>query len=82
MVRVSADLFVDESKVRFDVDRTDEAIALYCRDNFIPIKNVVDFLCSPMWAILGIHSCWKAMFESLAIFSNMTHDLLTIQTSV
>lgn len=47
MVRVSADLFVDESKVRFDVDRTDEAIALYCRDNFIPIKNVVDFSLFP-----------------------------------
>jgi len=47
MVRVSADLFVEESKVSFDVDRIDEAIALYCRDNFIPLKNVVDFSLFP-----------------------------------
>jgi hypothetical protein len=47
MVRVSADLFVEESKVSFDVDRTDEAIALYCRDNFIPLKSVVDFSLFP-----------------------------------
>jgi len=47
MVRVSADLFVKESKVSFDVDKIDEAIALYCRDNFIPLKNVVDFSLFP-----------------------------------
>lgn len=47
MVRVSADLFVKESKVSFDVDRTDEAIALYCQDNFIPLKKVVDFSLFP-----------------------------------
>lgn len=47
MVRVSADLFVSENKISFDVDRTDEAIALYCRDNFIPLKKVVDFSLFP-----------------------------------
>lgn len=47
MVRVSADLFVEESKVSFDVERTDEAIALYCRDNFIPLKSVMDFSLFP-----------------------------------
>ena len=47
MVRVSADLFVTENKVSFDVEKIDEAIALYCRDNFIPLKNVVDFSLLP-----------------------------------
>jgi hypothetical protein len=47
MVRVSEDLFVAESKVSFDVERIDEAIALYCRDNFIPLKSVVDFSLFP-----------------------------------
>ncbi len=47
MVRVSADLFVTENKVSFDVEKIDEAIALYCRDNFIPLKNVVDFSLFP-----------------------------------
>lgn len=47
MVRVSADLFVAESMVSFDIEKTDEAIALYCRDNFIPLKNVVDFSLFP-----------------------------------
>jgi hypothetical protein len=47
MVRVSADLFVSESKISLDVEKTDEAIALYCRDNFIPLKNVTDFSLFP-----------------------------------
>ena len=47
MVRVSEDLFVAESKVSFDVERIDEAIALYCRDNFIPLKSVADFSLFP-----------------------------------
>jgi hypothetical protein len=47
MVRVSADLFVAESKVSFDVERTDEVIALYCRNDFIPLKNVLDFSLFP-----------------------------------
>jgi len=47
MVRVSADLFVAENKVSFDVKRTDEAIALYCRGDFVPIRNVVDFSLLP-----------------------------------
>lgn len=47
MLRVSADLFVKTNKVIFDVERTDEAIALYCPGNFIPLKNVVDFSLFP-----------------------------------
>jgi hypothetical protein len=47
MVRVSADLFVAKSMISFDVERTDETIALYCRDNFIPLKNVVNFSSFP-----------------------------------
>lgn len=47
MVRVSADLFVAESMVSFDVERIDETVALFCRDNFIPLKNVVDFSLFP-----------------------------------
>lgn len=47
MVRVSADLFVAESMISFDVEKTDEIISLYCRDNFISLKNVVDFSLFP-----------------------------------
>lgn len=47
MVRVSDALFVADSKVRFDVEKIDEALALCCRDGFIPIKSVTDFLLFP-----------------------------------
>lgn len=47
MVRVSSDLFVEESKVSFDVNRIDEVIDLYCNGDFMPLKNVVDFSLFP-----------------------------------
>jgi hypothetical protein len=47
MVRVSAELFVSEKMVSFDVEKTDEAIALYCSGNFIPLKIVSDFSLFP-----------------------------------
>lgn len=47
MVRVSRDLFVSDSKVDFDVTRIDEAIALYCYGNFIPLRGVTDFSLFP-----------------------------------
>lgn len=47
MVRVSDELFVAESKINFDTYKIDEAIALYCRENFVPLKNVTDFSLFP-----------------------------------
>ena len=47
MVRVSEDSFVAESAVDFDVDKIDDAIALYCRENFIPLKGITDFSLFP-----------------------------------
>ena len=47
MVRVSADLFVSDSQVDFDVPSIDEAIALYCNDNFISIREITDFSLFP-----------------------------------
>jgi len=43
LVRVSADLFVEESLIHFDVERVDEAISVYCPGDFIPLKSVTDF---------------------------------------
>ena len=43
MVRVSYDLFVAESKVNFDIQKIDKAIAHYCRGEFIPLWSIVDF---------------------------------------
>lgn len=47
MVRVSDELFVAESKINFEIYKTDEAIALYCREDFVPLKNVTDFSLFP-----------------------------------
>jgi hypothetical protein len=47
MVRVSSDLFVSDGNVDFDVARIDEAIALYCHGNFIPLRGVTDFSLFP-----------------------------------
>lgn len=47
MVRVSSDLFVSDGNVDFDVTRIDEAIALYCHGNFIPLRGVTDFSLFP-----------------------------------
>jgi len=43
LVRVSADLFVEESLIHFDVERVDEVISVYCPGGFIPLKSVTDF---------------------------------------
>ncbi|MGI6497522.1 MAG: DUF7662 domain-containing protein [Oscillospiraceae bacterium] len=43
MIRVSAGLFVSESNVNFDAVHIDEAIALYCHGDFIPLRGVTDF---------------------------------------
>lgn len=47
MIRVSDKLFVSKSKVEFDVKGIDEIISLYCAENFVPIKNVVDLTLFP-----------------------------------
>ncbi|MFA5618209.1 MAG: hypothetical protein WDK95_15360 [Syntrophorhabdaceae bacterium] len=47
MIRVSAELFVSDSNIDFDVTRIDEAIKLYCTGNFIPIRKVTDFSLFP-----------------------------------
>ena len=47
MVRVSSDLFVSDGNVDFDIARIDEAIALYCHGNFIPLRGVTDFSLFP-----------------------------------
>ncbi len=47
MVRVSSELFVSDGNVDFDVVRIDEAIALYCHGNFIPLREVTDFSLFP-----------------------------------
>ena len=47
LIRVSSDLFVAESKVTFDIGKIDETISLYCQDDFIPLKKVVDFSLLP-----------------------------------
>ena len=47
MVRVSADLFINEDSVSFDVNGTDNAISFYCHDYFIPLKKVTDFSLFP-----------------------------------
>lgn len=43
MIRVSAELFVSESNVNFDTVHIDEAIALYCHGDFMPLRGVTDF---------------------------------------
>jgi len=43
VVRVSDALFVAESKVVFDIDKIDATLVLYCQENFIPLKNIIDF---------------------------------------
>ena len=47
MIRVSADLFVSDSQVEFDVAGIDEAIALYCHEKFIPLRGITDFSLFP-----------------------------------
>ena len=47
MIRVSAELFVSESNVNYDAVRIDEAIALYCHGDFIPLREVTDFSLFP-----------------------------------
>ncbi len=47
MVRVSSELFVADGNVDFDVEKIDDAIALYCHDNFIPLRRVTDFSLFP-----------------------------------
>jgi hypothetical protein len=47
MVRVSDALFVAGSKVSFDVAKIDEILSGYCREDFIPLKSVVDFSLFP-----------------------------------
>ena len=47
MVRVSAELFVAESSVNFDVARIDDTISLYCTGSFLPLLGVVDFSLFP-----------------------------------
>lgn len=47
MVRVSSELFVSDCNLDFDVARIDEAIALYCHGNFIPLRGVTDFSLFP-----------------------------------
>lgn len=47
MVRVSSDFFVSDGNVDFDIKRIDEAIALYCHSNFIPLRGVMDFSLFP-----------------------------------
>jgi len=47
MVRVSAALFVADSRINFDVDGIDNAISLYCSDNFLPLQSVIDFSLFP-----------------------------------
>ena len=47
MIRVSAELFVSESNVDFDVVHIDEAIALYCHGDFISLRGVTDFSLFP-----------------------------------
>ena len=47
LVRVSADLFVSDGQVDFDVARIDESIELYCHDNFVPLRGVTDFSLFP-----------------------------------
>ena len=47
LVRVSADLFVEESLIHFDVERVDEVISVYCPGGFIPLKSVTDFSIFP-----------------------------------
>lgn len=47
MIRVSQELFVSEEEVDFDTNRIDEAIDLYCHDDFIPIRRITDFSLFP-----------------------------------
>ncbi len=47
MVRVSKDLFVSEHLVNFDVEKIDEVISIYCKDNFIPLQGIKDFSLFP-----------------------------------
>lgn len=47
MVRVSDALFVTNKKVNFDIVKIDETLALYCYDNFIPLKSVTNFSLFP-----------------------------------
>lgn len=47
MVRVSNKLFVADNRFSFDVEGIDGIIALYCRENFIPIRSIVDFTLFP-----------------------------------
>ncbi|MCL2722606.1 MAG: hypothetical protein FWD47_14850 [Treponema sp.] len=47
MVRVNDDLFVSDGHVTFDVKSIDEAIAVYCRGDFVPLCRVIDFSLFP-----------------------------------
>jgi len=47
MIRVSGELFVADPNVDFDVARIDDALELYCHDNFIPLRCVTDFSLFP-----------------------------------
>lgn len=47
MIRVSAELFVSDYNIGFDVTRIDEAIELYCQDDYMPLRGVTDFSLFP-----------------------------------
>jgi hypothetical protein len=47
MVRVNDDLFVSDKHVTFDVKSIDEAISVYCRGDFVPLRRVIDFSLFP-----------------------------------
>lgn len=47
MVRVSEELFVADSSINFDIEKIDDAIALYCRGNFIPLRGITNFSLFP-----------------------------------
>jgi hypothetical protein len=47
MIRVSDNLFVSNNRVNFDVIGIDEVLSLYCAENFVPIKNLVDLTLLP-----------------------------------
>lgn len=47
MIRVNDELFVSDGYVTFDVKSIDEAIEIYCRGDFIPLRRVIDFSLFP-----------------------------------
>jgi hypothetical protein len=47
MVRVNKDTFVGDSEIRFDVEVTDNAIALFMHSNVIPLQTVTSFSSFP-----------------------------------